>query len=1631
MNLDELTSLSESSDAVPSYVRAADNHNLGNQQNSWFDIGAIGSSIANIPTYMTVASLSGLNSFYNTGVKLGNFLGGDFQEQKTSALISGIDSDLGAYYRANQASADLGGFLLGSLLPGMAGVKILNAGQKALAASESGIIGTNLGLALGLRATKIDSYISSAATEISQGQAIFSSLGTSGVKALASGVYQNVLEGIAFETAIQATMQASPILEGQDKQDILWNVAMGGLFGGAAGGAVSSAQTYGAIRYGREGVTPGFLAMRKEIQTVGARSLSTETGDAATKIIVNTNDLYHGPTIDPGDPLTAAKTRELAARQVRIEQDSRSQVVGLTNGNDLTLARQIADGFVGDAPDSVMSRVLGTTEFARLGGKTATETAIAEAVQSGEEIPEGLQVHYWKLTGEDAGTIMGTAPVVANIADNVAETAARNSRQAVMGVVENYGFRPGKLWDAAAKSLGPQGHIEAEARYIWASLRDSLPEGPLKIHQNDIPLLQASARLGKTDISLVNNAGQVLKEGFASIKELQEYTISVQKDVARQLQEQALKNGTHFGAGSSLAEAQDWISHKIAKITNTTVDTLEGTGRESYDAIGDAQKAYDSIQAQRGLKPVKDEENDIRFLPSWVKVGKRVPDMSTPDGHVMDAITWAKTRQKLAQDAADRVVAKQAGQFNEQLPTIDDVAMSKLSPTGTGSGFASFANPGYNDPGTLFGMVGSVTQRMAAAAKKLFATDTEGAVTALGRDQESVIEWGGLHQKTSRSAKLWIPDDGSISGVRGLLSKEVLDSKGALKSEFQGYTPEDFASSDLHIPVVRDQTWDMVTAHVRQEDSRIIRANERAAAHGLELSKETGVFRPIPPDPKDYPFIAIVSDPKVTGQGHKSMLFADSAEKLQQLMTKARQARPDLDILTKEQTSAFFEARGAYEYDRTLSENYINSSRKNEGVYSDYFLKTDPQKVIDEFNTYHTRRWDVDTREVIRTKYWAQFDFLEDQARNYGQLATSRLGGSFDLLEKTSQNPYLSYLKTALNLSRINEHPLWYSFNRTLDDAVSKVVGKFGDLVDSIKGESIPEEKLTELNGYLQKYGLNTGYYDAATSLLVNHTAPKNELSKFIRGANVVLSRLTLGLDPLNALNNFLGANILRGTELTQITDAIKGGNADLAGKLAALGKVDITGQGDMIMSPAKLIAGSLARYTKLVAATAEDLKTPAYQELATTRQLFRSAGFIRDISDQFGSILQDFTLTGSESSGQLQSRLARAISKTRDIAEAGQRWTKNQLAEEANRFISADVMKRITDLAVERGLMDSKEQLAYINTFVNRVEGNVIASQRPLMFQGPVGQAIGLFQSYQFNLMQQMFRYVSEGSAKDAAMLLGLQGTFYGIQGLPAFQAINQHIIGTLSGNTKHIDAYDATYGIAGKNLGDVLLYGIPSNILQTNLYGRGDINPRQVTIIPTALNEVPIVGATMKFFGAMKDTAAKISAGGQVWESLLQGIEHNGISRPLAGLAQTLQATAVGTPMSTSSRGDILFTNDLVSLATLSRLAGGRPLDEAIVNDGVFRINTYQQHDHARQLSLAEAIKGNTQAGQDMDWGQFASQYAERGGKQVNFNKFMISEIKAASVSQSEKIVSQLKNPLAQKVQVLMGGSLSDLNQ
>lgn len=1597
--IDQDTATTPETYQLPAYLLAADNHNIGNQNSSWFDPTTWGDRAGNAVKFAAVSMISGGAQLYNSGVAIGNWFGAGIEEAAIDKVVTSLDSDLGQYYSENRQGADLVGFIASSFLPGLGGIKVLNAGQAALKAGiETGKIGGNLAKATGLLVPKTALYIEQAAADINASTATFSAISQNGIKALISGVGQQALEGLAFETAVQATMFKSPILDQQSASDIANNLFMGAVVGGAIGGTLEGVASYFKILKGAK-------KFEEETKFSTSRTLQQELNRPDINVIRNAQDIETAalPMVPPPGATEQQinEWRTLVAnteqRTTRILNDMRDNTNQLAKGSDLSATNMVADAMKGMSSDNVMEGMLHADEIVRPGVMTQVEQDVNKAVKKGQPVDPGLQVNYIKLTGEGAGAVSEGTPLVLNIADNVGLKKGGSLMDAVMDKVKDYRFKVGALWDAAAKT-GSTAHTEAEARYLWASRLEKLPD-QLGVHKNDIPLLEKALELGKLDIKLVDDSGQILKDGFTSPQELWKYLIEVKEDIANSLMmKRAFQGGEH----------DPLVAQSVAKIVNTKLGRLDRTLMKADDvdylAWQSAKKEYQSWKTSKGL-PVDEIADDPRFLPSYAKVSRRVPDMTDINGHVMDGATWIKTQEKLANEAVNRVLAKKLGTLYASVPEITEKQAWSANRGGAGAKFGAFASGAYGSLESVVQAYGQITNKLKVQFRQSTSDLMQGPLAALGRNQEAAIEFSTVNQKVTRSGKLWVRHE--EDGTEYLITRDL---KNALeKRADDGAKIEDLTDGSDNIVLENHETITAIDAHLSATSSRTSTYKELRAAQGKTDAKDPEVYRPIRPNPRDYPYFAFVKDDKVTGQGHTTMIFADSPAKLQQLGNKAEQS--GYRVLYKTDPEDFKRAYGEYEYSRTLNESYIDSDLVNKGIMSEFYTKTDPQKIINDIIQQHLREDDVLAMELMRAKNQKVFDYLEDQGKAYSRVEASRFGGaSVARLEKEGKNPYLDYIKTALDISKAPESHLTYSFNKFLDESVSKAVGAIRDVFQKARS---PKD-LDEVNKLIEYYGINTGYRDAATDLLVNHTAPKGELTKFVRSANAILANLTLGLDPLNSLVNGIGANVLRGTELTQITRAINEGNQDLAGQLAKLAKIDVTGQGDLILSPAKLFSQAQQNF---FGATSKDLI-----------KRYTDAGYMIGDATRFHSIMDDFALKGTESVADLNSRVQRAFQTAKELSEKGAKITGNKWMEDYNRFISADVMRQITDLAESHGLLTRAESHSYINTFVNRVDGNIVASQRPLMFQGPLGNAIGLFQSHQFNMMQNLFRYVAEGSKKDTAMLLGLQGTFFGLNGLPAFQFINQHVVGTLSGNKNHVDLYDATYGVAGKQMGDLIMYGLPSDLLRTNLYSRGDINPRSVTVIPTKIADIPFVSGFSKMLGSLKDGFSKMANGGDVWTSFLQAVEHNGISRPLSGMAQVLEAAGPGgKPYSTTSKGSILFSNDLLSLATLSRLAGGRPLDEAIVNDGVFRIHSYQQYDHDKMNAIAGAVKSSVIEGRTLDENEmvnFASEYARAGGKQPQFNKWVLEKVKSANLNEAQKITSQLQNPFAAKVQVLMGG-------
>lgn len=1044
-------------------------------------------------------------------------------------------------------------------------------------------------------------------------------------------------------------------------------------------------------------------------------------------------------------------------------------------------------------------------------------------------------------------------------------------------------------------------------------------------------------------------------------------------------------------------------STEIAKIVDMEESALSGTIREGgWFARDKARSDYAAMLEKSGAR-VSQQVSDVHMLPTYAKVLSSSKRVRNTSGIMVDVTTDLKARAKLYDEAASRVSTSILG---EELPNITDEAL--LAGGNAGPTLLGFENANYGSRASWASYIGQRTHAIIQRAKTATSDIFTPTLQKLGMDTDAAIEFSVLNDKLRNLPQVYKYEE--VLGPNDEVLERLMRATDGVNQS---------------IPIKSPLVGQLVKDHVAKNGDRLMKMGQIRANEGLMNTKDPELFYPIPRNPKDTPFFAFVIDDTVTGTGHSKMLYAKSGEDLEKLKNRITEEMPGLRVLTKGESEDYFKAHGQYEFERSLNENYINNALTRKGTSASFLPTTDPKKIVTDFLDWHLGRDSSLIREAVSHRYSRQMETLRAAADPALQASKSKFGYISPLAyaENSVNNPASNIMKMMLDIQKVEEYPFWTTMNKQLDSKVSQVSQNISKLWD----KTVHPDQLAEINSALDKAGYGEPIVDSALYEAMNGAVPRGLLTGFVAKANAVLGTLALRMDPLNALNNAVGHAVLGGTEGKAVLAAIRAGNADAVGDLAKLANIKLPGTADDIFSPTKVLSQSFKR-----------LHEPAI------KQWHKDKGFITSIMDQYDQTLDQLAIrAGETSANSLNAKIGKALETARGIGNTGERLTGNKMAEEFNRFLAADFMKQITDVAVKHGIMDDKTALTYINTFVNRTQGNFLASQRPILFQGPVGQAIGLFQTYQFNMIQQLLRHVGDGQAKNAATMMGLQASVYGLNGLPAFNAINTHIVGNAGGNTNHADLYSSIFSGAGKEAGEWLAYGALSNAgglfhpdLKTNMYSRGDVNPRSLTIVPTDPAKVPIFQASARFFTNLKDGISQVGMGASVWSTMLRGLEHNGVSRPLAGMAQVLGAATneSGQVISTSNQGNILMAHGMMNWASASRLLGGKPLDESMVQDQMFRINTYRSYDADKRKSLSEAIKttilGDGEPSQEQI-DSFAETYAKHGGKQPEFAQFMTRQYKNASISQAEQLRTKLASPYSTQLQKIMGGYDNDSNQ
>lgn len=1638
-------------------------------------------SISNVVTKgIPLTGLSIVNSFANTAADVGNFFGGDNKRLSVEDEVG--QGEMLDYYKSHEQGIEFAGLAAGSLIPGTIAVKALKLAQAGRATSA-------LTRITGVMSGPRDAVIEGALKDISNADSLFNTFQAEKIKAIALGVGDQALQGLVFETATVATMKASPLLDDDGYQEVIQNVFTGALVGGGIGGVIEGIGIRATINRAllNRDVDTKFAELATYLE--GSSGKAYGAGDKVIALLDSVDAL---PRQD-ADVLVAKKSNKTYDSAVLNSKKILTSLVGegdneLTNSMFDVMLKMKNDGMdkeemygyfaklskvsrIDEAPsvpagnhfyvnnyakganpteEELVSKIPGenatlnrayrlrefSTEYKtaryddmfELGDMSINRYTTAQdafndgadiflAKDSGQQLrvyvnPKATNLEQvakpgesrplspkeelaYRKTGvlpETSKTFYG-APLTLNV-----KTGAIN--ESAVAVVGDYGAP--KLTDAGL--LFGERHsnqslrsvtgtatdtIDANARFVWASLR-GVERGD-KIISSDLPMLeQLNTELQKFSVDKKLPWNEAV-EKYSKLK-----GVTFEGDVPLTSQEQLLNH---------IRDTKDTF---IAKLTSEHPDL------SSSDIALRANVPEDYLANNLAVKTSKDflvDPADHASL-NHVKLEYDLNNVRTVDGQIARGMIDTQYRIQLIKNAAK---AQGASFFGNK---VDQFIASMTSGTadirGAGAGAFSFSNSAYNSLGQQMERIGKyvtdlTVKRMAAVSDQLLTS-----TNAIRDDAVASAELGNFIQVRRMTSESYSFLPANVAAAEGLPADTVVLSKALVKMKdgttkwIKDFTPPGdnwvTTANKLKFPEseglhtfysLSPKVANFERANMEINNERILARNGWYQANGINRTLEQDRLYAPPIDTKKYPHFALVKARAGQGMADDSVAVI-TAKDAADLEEKIASLRDDYSVFTKSDIKKLHEVQGDYDFNRNFLQTEVNNSLQRRGILNNIFPDTRSETIIRDYVDWHSKQESRLVRDHVELVNNQLFAELRAMGERYASTEMSKTGLTLKDIGRTAKNPYDDYVKTALGISTKEEYRLWA-------DANDKIEAFFSTAFNTAKKAFVGAQKgllsYEEASAMSQKFGLGNVYEKAIDGLkaytdIANKLPPERYLSKFVSAANSVLAATAIRLDVFQSIINAVSTPVLLLAESQSAT------------KLLTTELPDGTGR--LIPASSKAMFKAVANYFDPVE---RGKWLPTYQQIGAVRE--KSSEYfemINELSLPFGKLSESDTLK-----------------RIKNATDIGAKLTGSELSEQFGRYIAADVGRQIFEAAGYEG-----QQLTdNISTFVNRVHGNYIASQRPVAFQGPIGQAIGLFQTYQFNLFQQIFRYVENKEATTLATLFGMQTSLFGLQGLPGFQAINNHIIGNAAGNPSHKDAYGTVPNLVDKKAGDYLLYGSISNWLDMGLYSRGDINPRQLTILPTNPLDYPAVAGGIKFIGNLLDMGAKIAQGGSIPTSLMLGLEHNGLSRPLTGLAQlaqgfttTSQGSLISTTRNSNSSGGM---SDLIDVANFSRLLGARPLDEAVVMDALYRKTLYMAKDTDRIRELGQAVRttlydGSSPSEQDLN--SFSHQYAAGGGRIENFSRKMTQWSLDSNASVANQLYRNLKNPQNQQIQIMMGG-------
>ena len=757
--------------------------------------------------------------------------------------------------------------------------------------------------------------------------------------------------------------------------------------------------------------------------------------------------------------------------------------------------------------------------------------------------------------------------------------------------------------------------------------------------------------------------------------------------------------------------------------------------------------------------------------------------------------------------------------------------------------------------------------------------------------------------------------------------------------------------------------------HKQQKSIATLKATGVRAAGGRGFDEESLYFHP--PHPSDTKFRAFVRD----DLGNVGMVYAGTKQELATKITDVQRNHPDLAIYREEHVQAYKQAMGEYVNSLdTRGKNRIDSMLKSSGTLSDLFPTTNPIDFTRQIHTGLARSEKDIIYKAINLRYGQQLAEAEQLATTLNQP-----NGSYSKLYNTLTNTTDSTTPWAIFQGQVTtgiDHLVNMSWNTARELLNKKMT------IDQAKAKEIAE-----------RYNPNGGVNIFDTPELWEMSGRKTfsgAAAKAIHETNHLMRTAQLGLDYINGLVQVAGFPILA---LPQIRAAMNNkGETGIHLKVMHQAVKDI-------MNP-KLRADILKRGIDSGVVSADLHK---YHDLLDSHASLVSA------SDSMEALRQSSTV---------KQKLGKFLDTMQTPTALAERYT----ALAAYRMGELSYM-----VGKDPAMVNEIAQAAFASNFSRKVVGNFVAAQRPQVFQGVLGSAVGLFQTYQSTYFQQAARFLEKPQGtKNLAMLGALQAGIFGAQSLPTFEAANYAIATQWNDGREDFRTNlsgTASLPIMGE-IGDSILYGGLSSSLGSALWTRGDVNPRlPMGGAPWNLENLAQYQYVKNILGAAGQWYDSVSNGGSLTMSSAEAIAHANLNRPLTGMMEFL--TGVHT-----TKGGMLESavgNDLLSLSTAMRIAGSRPLHEVIATAETYKMGMVkaeeQKHLSAIAYALRSRILSEPDSAKDEELiTEFAKRYAEAGGNPKGFNKWFIANLGKATTPRAQQFAQKIaNNPYAESYQQL----------